>query len=166
MAYFIDEAGTRGLKAEGRQFFAWDFDARKFVLPVDDAPPKSRMKRCSEFEAKKFNFLSDETDWVDEVDSITDATADFTGKMLPKLEDADMETLRKCLEEAEVFSEKWLAAAKEAYSATVRYGLENSPIGEEARDTVKSIQNFVEIPKVLIQAKEAGESMRIRFEGK
>ena len=166
MAYYIDEAGKRGLKAEGRQFFAWDFDARKFVSPVDDAPPKSRMRRCSEFEAKEFNFLTDETDWVDEVDSITDATTDFTGKMLPKLEDADLETLRKCQEEAEAFSEKWLTAAKEAYSATVRYGLENCPLGEEARDAVKSIENFVEIPKVLIRAKEAGESTRIRFEGK
>ena len=28
MAYFIDETWKRGLKAEGRQFFAWDFDAR------------------------------------------------------------------------------------------------------------------------------------------
>ena len=51
MAYFIDETGKRGLKAEGKQFFAWDFDARKFVSSVDDAPPKSRMTLCSEFEA-------------------------------------------------------------------------------------------------------------------
>ena len=57
MAYYIDEAGKRGLKAEGKQFFAWDYDARKFALPVDDAPPKSRMMRCSEFEAKKFNTI-------------------------------------------------------------------------------------------------------------
>ena len=166
MAYFIDDAKKRGLKAEGRQFFAWDFDARKFVSPVDDAPPKSRMRRCSEFEAKKFNFLSDETDWVEKVDSIIDETTSFTGRMVPRLEDADMETLRKCQEDAEAFSEKWLTAAKEACSATVRYGLENCPFGEEARDAVKSIENFVEIPKVLIQAKEAGESTQIRFEGR
>ena len=30
MAYFIDEAGKRGLKAEGKQFFAWYFDTRNF----------------------------------------------------------------------------------------------------------------------------------------
>ena len=166
VAYFIDEAGKRGLKAEGRQFFAWDFDARKFVSPVDDAPPKSRMRRCSEFEAKKFNFLSDEIDWVGKVDSITDETTSFTERLLPRLEDADMKTLQECQKEAESFSEEWLTAAKEAYSATVRYGVENSPLGEDARDAVKSIENFVEIPKVLIQAKEAGESARIRFEGR
>lgn len=51
MAYYIDETGKRGLKAEGKQFLAWDFDARKFVSSVDDAPPKSRMTLCSEFEA-------------------------------------------------------------------------------------------------------------------
>ena len=52
MAYFIDETGKRGLKVEGRQLFAWDFDARMFVSPVDDAPPKSRMKRCTEFKRR------------------------------------------------------------------------------------------------------------------
>lgn len=165
MAYFIDETGKRGLKAEGRQFFAWSKDTRKFSVPVDDAPPKSRMRRCSEFEAKKFNFLSDETDWVEKVDLITDEVADFTQRILPKLEDADLETLRKCQEEAEAFSDKWLTAAKEAYSATVRYGVENCPLGEDARDAVNSIENCVEIPRVLILAKEAGESVRIRFEG-
>ena len=30
MAYLIDETGKRGLKAEGRQFFAWDFCAIRF----------------------------------------------------------------------------------------------------------------------------------------
>lgn len=166
MAYYIDETGKRGLKAEGRQFFAWSMETRKFSVPVDDAPPKSRMTRCSEFEAKRFNFLSDETDWEEKIDSITAETFGLSDRILPKLEDADMETLRKCQKEADAFSEKWLTAAKAAYSATVRYGVENSPIGEDARDAVKSIENCVEIPRVLILAKEAGESVRIRFEGK
>ena len=70
MAYFIDEVGKRGLKAEGKQFFAWDFDSRKFSSPVDDAPPKSRMKRCSEFEAKVFNFESNNSGWDEEYDRL------------------------------------------------------------------------------------------------
>ena len=70
MAYFIDKTGKRGLKAEGKQFFAWDFDARKFVLPVDDAPPKSRMERCSEFQAKLFNFCANNPEWEADFDRL------------------------------------------------------------------------------------------------
>lgn len=62
MAYFIDEAGKRGLMADGKQFFAWSRETRKFSVPVDDAPPKSRMLRSSEYDAKFFNYKSDPAD--------------------------------------------------------------------------------------------------------
>ena len=163
MAYYIDEAGKRGLKAEGKQFFAWDFDARKFVSPVDDAPPKSRMRRCTEFEAKKFNFDSAETDWTKRIDYLLDAAKDFSDDQLSEMNAQDIAGLRKQQEAAEKFSDKWLPKAREAVAATQRYGVENSDIGRLASDVVASIQSNVKLPSVLIQALEAGESAKLKF---
>lgn len=163
MAYFIDEAGRRGLKAEGRQFFAWDFDARKFVSPVDDAPPKSRMRRCSEFEAKKFNFDSDKTDWTNRIDDLLDIAKEFSDDQLSEMNAQDLAGLRKQQKAAEKFCDEWLPKAKDAVAATQRYGVENSDIGRLAADVVASIQSNVELPSVLIQALESGESAKLEF---
>lgn len=163
MAYFIDDAGKRGLKAEGKRFFAWDFDARKFVSPVGDAPPKSRMRRCSEFEAKKFNFLSDETDWARRIDGLLDVAKDFSDDQLSEMNAEDVEGLRKQQKAAEKFSDKWLPKAREAVAATQRYGMENSDVGRLAADVVASIQSNVKLPSVLIQALESGESAKFEI---
>lgn len=163
MAYFIDEVGKRGLKAEGRQFFAWDFDARKFVSPVDDAPPKSRMERCSEFEAKKFNFDSDKENWTRRIDDLLDVAKDFSDDQLSEMNAQDLAGLRRQQKAAEKFSDKWLPKAREAVAATQRYGVENSDIGRLASDVVASIQSNVRLPSVLIQALESGESAKLEF---
>ena len=163
MAYYIDEAGNRGLKAEGRQFFAWDFDARKFVSPVDDAPPKSRMERCSEFEAKKFNFDSDKENWTRRIDDLLDVAKDFSDDQLSEMNAQDLAGLRRQQKAAEKFSDKWLPKAREAVAATQRYGVENSDIGRLASDVVASIQSNVRLPSVLIQALESGESAKLEF---
>ena len=111
MAYYIDEAGKRGLKAEGKQFFAWDFDARKFASPVDDAPPKSRMRRCSEFEAKKFNFDSDEVDWTRRIDELLNVAKDFSDDQLSEMNAQDLAGLQKQKKAAEktYFRDEFLA---------------------------------------------------------
>ena len=163
MAYFIDETGKRGLKAEGKQFFAWDFDARKFVSPVDDAPPKSRMRRCSEFEAKKFNFDSDKTGWTGRIDDLLDVAKDFSDDQLSDLNAQDVEGLRKLQKAAEKFRDKWLPKAEVAAAATRRYGMENSDVGRLASEVVESIRSNVELPSILIQAVEAGDAAKIKF---
>ena len=163
MAYFIDEAGKRGLKAEGRQFFAWDVAAKKFASPVDDAPPKSRMRRCSEFEAKKFNFDSDKTNWTKRIDDLLDVAKDFSDDQLDEINAEDIDGLRKQLKDAEKFSDEWLPKANEAIAATQRYGVENSDIGRLAAEVLASIRSNVKLPSVLIRALEAGEAAKIKF---
>ena len=163
MAYFIDETGKRGLKAEGRQFFAWSKETRKFSVPVDDAPPKSRMERCSEFEAKKFNFDSDKENWTRRIDDLLDVAKDFSDDQLSEMNAQDLAGLRRQQKAAEKFSDKWLPKAREAVAATQRYGVENSDIGRLASDVVASIQSNVRLPSVLIQALESGESAKLEF---
>lgn len=163
MAYFIDETGKRGLKAEGKQFFAWSKETRKFSVPVDDAPPKSRMERCSEFEAKKFNFDSDKENWTRRIDDLLDVAKDFSDDQLSEMNAQDLAGLRRQQKAAEKFSDKWLPKAREAVAATQRYGVENSDIGRLASDVVASIQSNVRLPSVLIQALESGESAKLEF---
>lgn len=67
----MDKTGKRGLKADGRQFFAWSKETRTFSSPVDDAPPKSRMVKCSEYDAKFFNFMFDPAGWPMELNRLS-----------------------------------------------------------------------------------------------
>ena len=166
MAYYIDEVGKRGLMAEGKKFFAWDCDARKFASPVDDAPPKSRMRRCSEFEAKNFNFLSDETDWTNRIDELLDVAKEFSDVQLSELNAQDLAGLKKQREAAEKFRDEWLPKAEAAVAATRRHGVENSDVGRLAAEVVASIRSNVELPSVLVRALEAGESAKLRLENR
>ena len=164
MAYYIDEIGKRGLKAEGKQFFAWDFDARKFVQPIDDAPPKSRMRRCAEFEAKNFNFLSDDAGWEAQIRDLSHVASLFSDNQLSVIGNLDVEFLRKQQRQAEEFRDKWLPKAKAAADAAWRFGVEGSEIGRLAAGTVASMMANVDLPTAMLNAVESGERMEIRFE--
>lgn len=164
MAYFIDETGNRGLKAEGKLFFAWNVETRKFSAPVDDAPPKSRMRRCSEFEAKYFNFLSDGAGWEVRIHDLARVASSFSDDQLSSLGNLDVEFLREKQRQAEEFRATWLPQAKEAADAAWRFGVMQSEIGRLASQTVASMMANVALPTSMLKAIAAGEKLNIKLE--
>lgn len=164
MAFYIDEAGKRGLKAEGKNFFAWDVSRRKFSFPVTDAPPKSRMERCSDFEARKFSFESAKEGWLEVFEKLKDEVPEFSDDQIARLDAKDAEGLEKLVAEAEAFQSKTLPLAQSLADATRNYGLEFSEIGRTASEFVKSITSNVRLPSLLLECLKRGEEAKIKLE--
>lgn len=140
MAYFIDETGKRGLKAEGRQFFAWSKETRKFSVPVDDAPPKSRMLRCSEYDAKFFNYKSDPADWSAELVRLSDVLFG-RNDAIAKQDGLSLDDAIKCKEETDRFIAEQMSAVKSALRATWEYGVDGGAEGMIAKGLVTLLEN-------------------------
>ena len=140
MAYFIDETGKRGLKAEGKQFFAWSKEARKFSVPADDAPPKSRMVRCSEYDAKFFNFKSDPADWPAELNRLSDVLLGRDG-VIAKQDGLSIDDAIKCEEATERFVAEQMPAVKAVVLATWEYGVDGGDAGRMAKGFLTLLEN-------------------------
>lgn len=164
MAFYIDEAGKRGLKAEGKNFFAWDVSRRKFFIPVTDAPPKSQMKRCSDFEARKFMIESAKEGWLEIFEKLKDEVPEFSDDQIARLDAKDAEELEKLVAEAEAFQSKMLPLSQSLSDATRNYGLEFSEVGRTASEFVKSITSNVKLPRLLLECLKRGEEAKIKFE--
>ena len=72
MAYYIDEAKMTTVKAESKAIYGWNHESRRFDLPVADATPKSRMTRCSEFEARRYLFEQDDRKCYERIMAVAD----------------------------------------------------------------------------------------------
>ena len=153
MAYFIDEAGKRGLMADGKQFFAWSRETRKFSVPVDDAPPKSRMLRSSEYDAKFFNYKSDPADWPAELNRLSEILFG-RGKAIAKQKGLALGDAIKCKEETDRFIAEQMPSVKAAQRATWEYGVDGGDCGKIANGLVTLLEterdlstNSVELAK-------------------
>ena len=164
MAFYIDEAGRRGLKAEGKNFFAWDVSRRKFSIPVTDAPPKSQMTRCSDFEARMFMFESAKEGWLEIYDKLKDEVPEFSDDQIARLDAKDAKGLAKLVAEAEAFQSKMMPLAQLLVDATRGYGLEFSEIGRGSLELAKSIESNVRLPSLLLECLKRGEDAKVRFE--
>ena len=140
MAYYIDEAGRRGLKAEGRQFFGWSRESRKFSVPVDDAPPKGRMKKCLEYDAKFFNFMSAPVDWKTEVFRLSDM---LIGRddVIAKQDSLSLDEAIKGKEEFDRFYAEQMPLVRDAVRATWEYGVDGGDIGKMAKNLETLLEN-------------------------
>ena len=139
MAYYIDETGKRGLKAEGGQFFVWSKETRKFSVPVDDAPPKSRMLRCSEYDAKFFNFKSDPADWPTELNRLSDVLFG-RNDAIAKQDGLSLDDAIKCKEETDRFIAEQMPAVKSALRATWEYGVDGGDCGKIAEGLMSLLE--------------------------
>ena len=164
MAFYIDEAGKRGLKAEGKNFFAWDVSRRKISIPVTDAPPKSQMTRCSDFEARMFMFESAKEGWLEIYDKLNDRVPAFSTDLIERIETKDVKVLEKMAAEAEAFRDEMMPLAHSLVEAAKSYGLEFSEMGKGAEDFVESITSNVELMHHLITCLKRGEEIKMRFE--
>ena len=154
MAYFIDEVGKRGLKAEGKQFFVWDFDARKFSSPVDDAPPKSRMRRCSEFEAKRFNFASNNPGWEDAYDRLNEEIMDYPkpweAEVIPSVDD-----VRREVRDNERFIETFEGRIAALLEPLVAYGVDGAGFADGIHRLRKILIVSRELAKTRLELAES-----------
>lgn len=162
MAFYIDEAGKRGLKAEGKLFFAWDTETRKFSVSVDDAPPKSRMRRCSEYEAKVFNFESDPADWPAEIKRLSNVLAD-RDQVIAEGGNLSVEEAVKRKAEADHFIAELTPDVKSAIEATRKYGVDGGNIGKMAQELMTLLDferdlaiNAIDIAKCKAEIKNKG----------
>lgn len=144
MAYYIDETGKRGLKAEGKRFFAWSKEARKFSVPVDDAPPKSRMLRCSEYDAKFFNFKADPADWPAELNRMSDVLFG-RNEVIKDGGNLSLGEAIKCKEETDRFIAEQMPAVKAALRATMEYGVDGGDAGRLAKGLEALLENEREL---------------------
>ena len=162
MAFYIDEAGKRGLKAEGKLFFAWDKATRKFSVSVDDAPPKSQMQRCSEFEAKSFNFKSDPADWPTEIKRLFNRLCD-RDQVIAEGGNLSVEEAIKRKAEADRFIAELTPAVESVMRATWDYGVEGGNVGKMAQNLATLLEsehalaiNAIEIAKCRDEIKNRG----------
>lgn len=163
MAFYIDEAGKRGLKAEGKLFFAWDKETRKFSVSVDDAPPKSRMKRCSEYEAKFFNFKSDPADWPTEINRLCNLFLERDQRISDEGELTVEEAIKR-KEESDLFVADQKPSVKSAVQATREYGVEGGDVGKIAQNLMTLLVsdqdlaiNSIEMAKCKAEIKKCAE---------
>lgn len=70
MAYYIDEAKKAAVKMEGKLAFGWNAETRRFDIPIAEVSPKSRMRRCSDFEARCYLFENDPSNCFERIRSL------------------------------------------------------------------------------------------------
>jgi len=157
MSYYIDENKETAVKYEGRNAFTWNVSTRRFDLPVSDVSPKSRMTRCSEFEARCYLFEHDPADYVGMLGVLNDMWEDVPNR------DPDMFT---SVAKAETFRKECDArrAKYEPYLTNYRNGIqsylmENSEYGKFLESTEKVLPEYELMSKVFLKLAKGHERL-------
>jgi len=153
MAYYIDETKQTAVKYEGRNAFAWNVETRRFDLPTTDVSPKSRMTRCSDFEARRYLFEHHPKGYAERLNKLSRAVVPDRDSIDPR--DMTTEMAEAHLREAKERNRKWSGEIEELRQAVSQYGMELSDGGKilknccELLETeIKLAQNEIELVKL------------------
>jgi len=145
MAYYIDENRRTAVKYEGKSAFTWNVSTRRFDLPVSDVSPKSRMTRCSEFEARRYLFEHDPADYVgmgDLLDDIWDEIPDQEPDMSQSVEQAEAYLQERAAQRAKF----------EPHLTNYRNGIQAYVMGISKYGTIlESVEEFLSNDELIAQ---------------
>ena len=127
MAYYIDETKKTAVKFEGKNAFAWNVETRRFDLPASEVAPKSRMTRCSDFEARRFLFENHPGGYVERLQKLSENVD--TPFELVKNEDLTAEIVEAHLKAAKDLVHRLADEVKELQEAISAYGMQMSNAG-------------------------------------
>ena len=149
MAYYIDEVKKTAVKAEGKAIYGWNHESRRFDLPVADATPKSRMSRCSEFEARRYLFEQDPRDCYERIAALANKI-----EQMPEHGDIDRITVEQAVAElnaAEVFKEEVRSEIRDLQAAVDEYGMGMSTAGKLLANSVLLLESKVKVARNAIE---------------
>lgn len=153
MAYYIDETKKTAVKYEGKSAFAWNVETRRFDLPTTDVSPKSRMTRCSDFEARRYLFEYHPKGYAERLNKLAEAVAIEREPVDPS--EMTAEIAEAHLKEAKELVRRWSAEIEELRQAVSNYGMELSDGG-------KILKNCTELLKINLKLAETeAESVKL-----
>ena len=145
MAYYIDEVKKTAVKAEGKAIYGWNHQSRRFDLPVADATPKSRMTRCSEFEARRYLFEQDDRKCYERIAALANKI-----EKMPEQGDIDRITIEQAVAElnaAETFKEEVRSEIQDLQAAVDEYGMGMSTAGKLFTNSILLLESNVEVAR-------------------
>ena len=145
MAYYIDEIKKTAVKAEGKAIFGWNHESHMFDMPIADATPKSRMSRCSFFEARRYLFEQDPRECSKLIVALVNKI-----EQRPEHPDIDTITVNSAsddLKAVEAFKEEVSPEIQALRPAVEEYGMEMSDIGRSLSNCIRLLETEIELAR-------------------
>ena len=141
MAYYIDEIKNTAVKADGKMIYGWNRESRMFDMPIADPTPKSRMFRCSEFEARRYLFEQDPRDCYERIVALSNKI-----RQIPHSADGNastIETAEAHMKYVNEFKEEVSSEILALRAAVDEYGMEMSDAGQCLSNCVLLLENHI-----------------------
>ena len=145
MAYYIDEIKNTAVKAEGKSIYGWNHESHMFDLPIADATPKSRMSRCSFFEARRYLFEQDPRECRKLFMALVNKI-----ELRPEHPDIDTITVKSAsddLKAIEAFKVEVSPEIQSLQAAVEEYGMEMSDTGRGLSDCIRLLETEIELAR-------------------
>ena len=145
MHYCIDDVKNTAVRADGKAIYGWNHESRAFDLPVANATPKSRMTRCSFFEARRYLFEQDPRDCYERIMAVADKAKGRS--LIADVSAITMSSAEAALRAAEERNEELLPEIQAMRAAVEEYGMEMSDAGQCLSNCIRILEADIEIAR-------------------